>query len=63
MEYKNIRLIIVAAIVFTILSAGCSFTVTKNIYNEKPKVSQETDCTTYVLRLGSQTPKLKDGQR
>ena len=63
MEYKNIRLIIVAAIAFTILSAGCSITVTKNIYNEKSKVPQETDYTTYVLRLGLQTLKSKDGQR
>ncbi|MFA5298950.1 MAG: hypothetical protein WC389_12150 [Lutibacter sp.] len=61
MEHKNIRLIIVAAIAFTILSEGCSITVTKNIYNVKPKASQETDrrcaelveVTTYVLRLDS----------
>lgn len=63
MEHKNIRLIIVTAIVFTIFSAGCSISVSKNIYNVKPKASQETDSATYVLRLGSQTPKPNDGQR
>ena len=63
MEYKNIRLIIITVMAFTILSTGCSITVTKNIYNVKPKTPHETDCTTQVLPLGSQSPKPKDGQR
>ncbi len=63
MKHKNIRLLIVAVIAFTILSAGCSIKVTKNIYNVKPKTSQETDSTTYALQLGFQSLKPNDGQR
>tara|TARA_R110000868_G_scaffold299242_1_gene559456 strand:- start:1063 stop:1221 length:159 start_codon:yes stop_codon:yes gene_type:complete len=51
MKYKNIRIIIVAAIAFTILSAGCSITVTRNYYIVKPKTLKETDRTTYVFGI------------
>lgn len=53
MENKNIRLIIVAVMVFTILSTGCSISITRNYYSEKPKAPIKTDSTTYVVKLGS----------
>ncbi len=63
MEYNNNRLNTKAGMTITILSAGCGIPVTSNIYNVKPNAPQETDCTTQVLQLGSQSPKPKDGQR
>lgn len=63
MEYKNIRLIIVVVTAFTILTTGCSISITRNYYSEKPKTPIKTDSTTYVLKLGSQTHKRNDGQR
>ena len=63
MEYKNIRIIIVVVTAFTILTAGCSISITRNYYGEKPKTPIKTDSTTYVLKLGSQMHKPNDGQR
>lgn len=63
MGYKNITLIMLAIIALTILSAGCSITVTKNIYNVRPKTLTETDSTTYVFQLGSQPSRPNDEQR
>ena len=63
MEHKNVRLIIVVSMAFTMLSASCSIAVTKNIYNENPKIQQESDSTNYNLHLSSQSPKSKDAQR
>jgi hypothetical protein len=63
MEYKNIRLIIIAVISLIIVPVGFSDTVTKNHNNVMPKTTQKTQSTTYVLKLGSQSPKAKDGQR
>lgn len=57
MESKNIRLIIVAIMVFTILSTGCSIVITRNYYGEKPKTPIKTESTTYVVKLGSHLPK------
>lgn len=62
MEHKNIRLIIVVT-VFTILTTGCSISITRNYYSAKPKMSIKTDSTTYVLKLDSETYKPNDGQR
>ena len=62
MEYKNIRLIIVVVIAFTILTTGCSISMTKNYYSAKPKSPIKTDSTTYVLKLDSQMHKPNDGQ-
>jgi capsular polysaccharide biosynthesis protein len=63
MEYKNIRLIIIAVIAFTLLTTGCSISITRNYYSAKPKTPIKTDSTTYVLKLGSQTHKPNDEQR
>mgnify|MGYP003651145723 CR=1 FL=1 len=63
MEYKNIRLIIVVVTAFTILTTGCSISITRNYYGEKPKTPIKTDSTTYVLKLGSKMHKPNDGQR
>lgn len=57
MENKNIRLIIIAGMVFTILSTGCSISITRNYYSETPKTPIKTDSTTYLVKLGSQLPK------
>ena len=57
MENKNIRLIIFAVMVFTIISSGCSISITRNYYSEKPKTSIKTDSTTYLVKLGSHLPK------
>lgn len=63
MEQKNIRLIIVVVTVFTLLATGCSISITRNYYNEKPKTPVKTDSTTYVLKLGTPTNEPNDGQR
>lgn len=63
MEYKNIRLIIVAITALTILTTGCSISMTRNYYSAKPKTPIKADSTTYVLKTGSQTHKPNDGQR
>ncbi|MDY0200489.1 MAG: hypothetical protein WC951_13060 [Bacteroidales bacterium] len=66
MEHKNIRLIIVVVTAFTILTiltTGCSISITRNYYGAKPKTPIITDSTNYVLKLGSQTHKPNDGQR
>ncbi len=63
MEHKNIRLIIAVITVFTILSTGCSISITRNYFSEKPKTPIKTDSTTYVLKLNSQTHKPNNGQR
>jgi len=56
MENKNIRLIIFAVMVFTIISTGCSISITRNYYSENPKMPTKTDSTTYVVKLGSHLP-------
>ena len=63
MEYKNIKLIIVATVALTILSTSCSISVIRNIYNVEAKTFLETDrrcaelveVTTYVFPI---IPKL-----
>lgn len=62
MEHKNIRLIIVAVIAFTILSAGFSITVTKN-NNNSLITPKEVQSTTYVLQLGSKPTNSNNGQK
>jgi uncharacterized protein YceK len=57
MENKNIRLIIVAIMAFTILTTGCSISITRNYSCEKPKTPIKTDSTTYAVKLGSHLPK------
>lgn len=57
------RLIIVAVMVITILSTGCSISITRNHYNTKPKMPIKTDSTTYVVKLGTHLPKPNDGQK
>jgi hypothetical protein len=62
MEHKNIRLIIVAVIALTILSAGFSITITKK--NDNAIITpKETKSTTYVLKLGSQPTNSNNGQK
>lgn len=60
MEYKNIRLILVAVIASTMLSQ--SFSITKN-NNNAIMTPKETKSTTYVLKLGSQHTNLINGQK
>ncbi len=59
MEYKNIRLIIVAVIAFTIFSVGFSITVNKS----NGKVEKETESTTYVLQLSPQSTNSNNEQK
>ena len=63
MKHKSIRLIIIVVSAFTILTTGCSISITRNYYSTKPKTSIKTDSTTYVLKLDSETYKPNDGQR
>ncbi|AFL82602.1 hypothetical protein Aeqsu_3168 [Aequorivita sublithincola DSM 14238] len=63
MKLKNIRVLFVTAIAFTLLSTGCSITFTKNYYNAKPKQQKETDSTTCASKLDSQASKPNDGQK
>lgn len=63
MEHKKIRLIIAVITVFTILSTGCSISITRNYFSEEPKTPIKTDSTTYVLKLNSQRHKPNNGQR
>jgi hypothetical protein len=63
MEHKNIRLISVILTAFTLIATGCSISITRNYYSEKPKALIKTDSTTYVLQLGSQAHKPNDGQK
>lgn len=63
MEHKNIRLIIIVVTAFTIITTGCSISITRNYYSAKPQTSIQTDSTTFVLKLGSQTHKPDDGQK
>ena len=62
MEHKSIRLIIVVVTAFTMLTTGCTISITRN-YGAKPKTPIKTDSTTYVVKLGSQMHELNDGQR
>ena len=63
MDYKDIKLIIIALISGAILLASCSITLTKNIYNVTPNTSLGVDSTVYTLKPISQSPKIEDGHR
>lgn len=63
MDYKDIRLIIIALITGAILLASCSITLTKNIYNVKPNASLEVDSTVFTLKPISQSTKAENGHR
>lgn len=63
MDYKDIKLIIIALISGAILLASCSITLTKNIYNVKPNTSLGVDSTVYTLKPIYQSPKIEDGHR
>lgn len=63
MDYKDIKMIIIALITGAILLASCSITLTKNIYNVKPNASLEVDSTVFILKPVSQLPKTNDGHR
>ncbi|MBJ2176495.1 hypothetical protein JBL43_19760 [Aureibaculum sp. A20] len=55
MEHKNIRLIIIVVTAFTLLSAGCSISITKNYYGSESKTPIKTKSTTYAFKLGTQS--------
>lgn len=55
MGYKNIRLIMVVIVAFTILSPSCSIQVIRNYYTDKPTTQMKTNSTTFVLQFGFQT--------
>lgn len=63
MDYKDIRLIIIALISGAILLASCSITLTKNVYNVTPNTSLGVDSIVYSLKPVSQSPISEDGQR
>ena len=60
MKLKNIILIFVSVVLFTLISTSCSITVSKNYYGEQQK---ESDSTASAIKLDSHLSKPNDGQK